>query len=101
MKTNINRGAIYLVLVISLSIGFNYSRIAIKFNRAPKEISDIITRPARVVFIYGNPCTICSSGQFLLSLADQPAKDKSLVFGCARRECLFSAILPSNHHQEV
>lgn len=73
MKFKISRGVIYLVLVITLGITLNYSRIKIGFLRLPKGISDTITGPSRVVYIYGNPCTVCGSGRFLLSFADEKA----------------------------
>ena len=70
MKIKISRGVIYLFLVITFGITFNYSRIKIRFVQLPKGISDIITGPSRVVYIYGDPCTVCGSGRFLFSFAD-------------------------------
>lgn len=78
MKTRTSRRILYLVIVIGLIISFNYRRIAISFMRIPKEISDLTRGPTRVVIIRGNPCTICSSGEFLLSLSDQQKTFKNV-----------------------
>lgn len=73
------RRIFYSIIIISLSIYFNFSRIAIKFIRLPGIIEDAIVAPSKVVFIYGNPCTACASGTFLNSLRSQTREFK-LIF---------------------
>lgn len=39
--------------------------------------------------------------KYISSSEGRKNKDKSLVFGCTSRECIFSPILPSSHREEV
>ena len=58
----------YLIIVIILSVGFNYSRIAVRFIKLPKEVEKYIKAPTKLIVIQGNPCTSCESGRILNSL---------------------------------
>jgi hypothetical protein len=74
MKIQTGRSIAYLAAVLILAIALNYPRIGIAFMKVPEQISAVIKRPARVIVVYGNPCTACRSGEFLLSLSDSPKK---------------------------
>lgn len=59
---------VYICLVVVLLAAFNYQKLAIGFVGIPDNLKKLINKPSKLVFIDGNPCTTCPSGQFIASL---------------------------------
>ena len=76
MSINKKRIALYIFVVPLLYVYFNFSNISIGLIKLPPRIAEYISMPVKVVFIYGSPCTTCSSGKFLESLMEQADKEK-------------------------
>lgn len=61
----------YVCVVVALLAAFNYQKLAIQLVGIPDDLKKLISRPSKLVFIDGNPCTGCPSGQFIASLKNQ------------------------------
>lgn len=69
----------YVCVVVVLLYAFNHEALAIWFVELPESLKELIDRRAKLIFIEGNPCTECPSGQYIAGLKYQMSTS-SLIF---------------------